>query len=188
MCPLHPHYERILAKTSLGFWIWSDIYSPGQDWEMWLVFWGRLAGQSLSEMPLWLNPHLVLSDFLPVPKQACIRAIGRQSSKQQQATGRAPFVTWMSLLILQQSAKTILRGTEEKCGSPRVRILSGSRPPLLLHLSESSGDENMNDMTFDSLPSSPSSAMPHSQKLDLLCKWLVLNPCSWRGQSPALQS
>lgn len=75
---------------------------------------------------------------------------------------------------LLQSAKTILRGTEEKCGSPRVRTLSGSRPPLLLHRSESSGDENMNDMTFDSLPSSPSSAMPHSQKLDLLY-WPVLS-------------
>ncbi|KAM5227905.1 eukaryotic elongation factor 2 kinase isoform 3-T3 [Ctenodactylus gundi] len=69
---------------------------------------------------------------------------------------------------LLQSAKTILRGTEEKCGSPRVRTLSGSRPPLLLRLSENSGDENMNDVTFDSLPSSPSSATPQSQKLDHL--------------------
>ncbi|XP_036081571.1 eukaryotic elongation factor 2 kinase isoform X2 [Rousettus aegyptiacus] len=66
------------------------------------------------------------------------------------------------------SAKTTLRGTEEKCGSPRVRTLSGSRPPLLLRLSENSGDENMSDVTFDSLPSSPSSATPHSQKLDPL--------------------
>lgn len=69
---------------------------------------------------------------------------------------------------LLQSAKTILRGTEEKCGSPRIRTLSGSRPPLLLRLSENSGDENMSDVTFDSLPSSPSSATPHSQKLDHL--------------------
>ncbi|XP_008572452.1 PREDICTED: eukaryotic elongation factor 2 kinase isoform X2 [Galeopterus variegatus] len=69
---------------------------------------------------------------------------------------------------LLQSAKTILRGTEEKCGSPRVRTFSGSRPPLLLRLSENSGDENMSDVTFDSLPSSPSSATPHSQKLDHL--------------------
>lgn len=69
---------------------------------------------------------------------------------------------------LLQSAKTTLRGTEEKCGSPRVRTLSGSRPPLLLRLSETSGDENMSDVTFDSLPSSPSSATPHSQKLDPL--------------------
>ncbi|XP_008059959.1 eukaryotic elongation factor 2 kinase isoform X2 [Carlito syrichta] len=68
---------------------------------------------------------------------------------------------------LLQSAKTILRGTEEKCGSPRVRTLSGSRPPLLRRLSENSGDD-MSDMTFDSLPSSPSSATPHSQKLDHL--------------------
>ncbi|XP_036134649.1 eukaryotic elongation factor 2 kinase isoform X5 [Molossus molossus] len=66
---------------------------------------------------------------------------------------------------LLQSAKTILRGTEEKCGSPRVRTFSGSRPPLLLRLSENSGDENMSDVT-DSLSSSPSSATPHSQKLD----------------------
>ncbi|XP_036923175.1 eukaryotic elongation factor 2 kinase isoform X5 [Sturnira hondurensis] len=68
---------------------------------------------------------------------------------------------------LLQSAKTILRGTEEKCGSPRVRTFSGSQPPLLLRLSETSGDENMNDMTFNSLPASPSSATPHSQNLDL---------------------
>jgi len=74
----------------------------------------------------------------------------------------------------QQSAKTILRGTEEKCGSPRVRTLSGSRPPLLLRLSENSGDENMSDVTFDSLPSSPSSATPHSQKLDHL-QWPVFS-------------
>ncbi|XP_073915678.1 eukaryotic elongation factor 2 kinase isoform X2 [Castor canadensis] len=69
---------------------------------------------------------------------------------------------------LLQSAKTILRGTEEKCGSPRIRTLSGSRPPLLFRLSENSGDENMSDVTFDSLPSSPSSATPLSQKLDHL--------------------
>ncbi|XP_053515470.1 eukaryotic elongation factor 2 kinase isoform X5 [Artibeus jamaicensis] len=78
---------------------------------------------------------------------------------------------------LLQSSKTILRGTEEKCGSPRVRTFSGSWPPWLLCLSETSGDENMNDMTFNSLPSSPSSAMPldlHSQKLDLLY-WPVLS-------------
>nr|XP_037846027.1 LOW QUALITY PROTEIN: eukaryotic elongation factor 2 kinase [Chlorocebus sabaeus] len=75
---------------------------------------------------------------------------------------------------LLQSAKTILRGTEEKCGSPRVRTLSGSRPPLLRPLSENSGDENMSDVTFDSLPSSPSSATPHSQKLDHL-HWPVFS-------------
>ncbi|KAK2509391.1 hypothetical protein MC885_005363, partial [Smutsia gigantea] len=75
---------------------------------------------------------------------------------------------------LLQSAKTILRGTEEKCGSPRVRTFSGSRPPLLLRLSENSGDENMSDVTSDSLPSSPSSATPHSQKLDQL-HWPVFS-------------
>ncbi|XP_007652525.1 eukaryotic elongation factor 2 kinase isoform X2 [Cricetulus griseus] len=69
---------------------------------------------------------------------------------------------------LLQSAKTILRGTEEKCGNPCIKTLSGSRPPLLFRLSENSGDENMSDVTFDSLPSSPSSATPHSQKLDQL--------------------
>lgn len=68
---------------------------------------------------------------------------------------------------LLQSAKTILRGTEEKCGSPRIRTLSASRPPLLGRLSENSGDENWSDMTFDSLPSSPV-ATPHSQKLEQL--------------------
>ncbi|KAM8777366.1 eukaryotic elongation factor 2 kinase isoform 2-T2 [Rhynchonycteris naso] len=69
---------------------------------------------------------------------------------------------------LLESAKTILRGTEEKCGSPRVRSLSASRPRLRLRLSENSGDESMSDVTFDSLSPSPSSATPHSQKLDHL--------------------
>ncbi|XP_043828333.1 eukaryotic elongation factor 2 kinase isoform X4 [Dromiciops gliroides] len=68
---------------------------------------------------------------------------------------------------LLQSAQTLLRGTEEKCGSPRVRTFSGSRPPLLSRLSENSGDENMSDMTFDSPPSSPS-LTPHSQRIDHL--------------------
>ncbi|XP_072453986.1 eukaryotic elongation factor 2 kinase isoform X2 [Notamacropus eugenii] len=62
---------------------------------------------------------------------------------------------------LLQSAQTLVRGTEEKCGSPRVRTFSGSRPPLLSRLSENSGDENMSDMTFDSLPSSPSFTPHH---------------------------
>lgn len=92
-----------------------------------------------------------------------------------QSMGLAPFdlspreqaVVNQSTKLLQ-SAKTILRGTEEKCVSPRIRTFSGSRPPLLFRLSENSGDENMSDVTFDSLPSSPSSATPHSQKLDPL--------------------
>uniref|UniRef100_A0A8B9SVP3 Eukaryotic elongation factor 2 kinase n=1 Tax=Anas platyrhynchos TaxID=8839 RepID=A0A8B9SVP3_ANAPL len=69
---------------------------------------------------------------------------------------------------LLESAQTILRGTEEKCGSSRVRTISGSRPPLLSRLSENSGDESMSDVAFDSLPCSPSSATPHSQKMDML--------------------
>uniref|UniRef100_A0A8C0BHD4 Eukaryotic elongation factor 2 kinase n=1 Tax=Buteo japonicus TaxID=224669 RepID=A0A8C0BHD4_9AVES len=69
---------------------------------------------------------------------------------------------------LLESAQTILRGTEEKCGSSRVRTVSGSRPPLLFRLSENSGDESMSDVAFDSLPCSPSSATPHSQKMDML--------------------
>ncbi|XP_007498303.1 eukaryotic elongation factor 2 kinase isoform X2 [Monodelphis domestica] len=69
--------------------------------------------------------------------------------------------------IKLQSAQTLVRGTEEKCGSPRVRTFSGSRPPLLSRLSENSGDENMSDVTFDSLPSSPSFT-PHSQRIDHL--------------------
>ncbi|KAM9831705.1 eukaryotic elongation factor 2 kinase [Neosynchiropus ocellatus] len=56
---------------------------------------------------------------------------------------------------LLKSAKTVLRGCEEICGSPRVRTMSGSRaPPLLSRLSEtSSADESMSDM--DSIPCSP---------------------------------
>ncbi|NXL92178.1 EF2K kinase, partial [Alectura lathami] len=75
---------------------------------------------------------------------------------------------------LLESAQTILRGTEEKCGSSRVRTVSGSRPPLLSRLSENSGDESMSDVAFDSLPCSPSSATPHSQKMDML-HWPVFN-------------
>uniref|UniRef100_A0A8C3MCE9 Eukaryotic elongation factor 2 kinase n=1 Tax=Geospiza parvula TaxID=87175 RepID=A0A8C3MCE9_GEOPR len=65
---------------------------------------------------------------------------------------------------LLESAQTILRGTEERCGSSRVRTVSGSRPPLLFRLSETSGDESMSDVAFDSLPCSPSSATPHSHR------------------------
>ncbi|NXD09171.1 EF2K kinase, partial [Nothocercus nigrocapillus] len=75
---------------------------------------------------------------------------------------------------LLKSAQTIVRGTEEKCGSSRVRTISGSRPPLLFRLSENSGDESMSDVAFDSLPCSPSSATPHSQKMDML-NWPVFN-------------
>ncbi|KAJ7305853.1 hypothetical protein JRQ81_010219, partial [Phrynocephalus forsythii] len=65
---------------------------------------------------------------------------------------------------LLESAQTAVRGTEEKCGSSRVRTISGSRPPLLFRLSENSGDESLSDMAFDSWPSSPSSATPHSHR------------------------
>uniref|UniRef100_A0A8C6Y137 Eukaryotic elongation factor 2 kinase n=1 Tax=Naja naja TaxID=35670 RepID=A0A8C6Y137_NAJNA len=75
---------------------------------------------------------------------------------------------------LLESAQTVVRGTEEKCGSSRARTVSGSRPPLLSRLSENSGDESMSDMAFDSLPSSPSSATPHSQKMEGL-HWPVFN-------------
>uniref|UniRef100_A0A4W3HGB2 Eukaryotic elongation factor 2 kinase n=1 Tax=Callorhinchus milii TaxID=7868 RepID=A0A4W3HGB2_CALMI len=56
---------------------------------------------------------------------------------------------------LLKTAKTVLRGTEEVCGSSRVRTTSGSRPPLLKRLSETSADECMSDSIFDSLPCSP---------------------------------
>ncbi|XP_020655218.3 eukaryotic elongation factor 2 kinase isoform X3 [Pogona vitticeps] len=75
---------------------------------------------------------------------------------------------------LLESAQTVVRGTEEKCGSSRVRTVSGSRPPLLFRLSENSGDESMSDVAFDSLPSSPSSATPHSQRNEHL-HWPVFN-------------
>uniref|UniRef100_A0A3Q2QKM8 Eukaryotic elongation factor 2 kinase n=1 Tax=Fundulus heteroclitus TaxID=8078 RepID=A0A3Q2QKM8_FUNHE len=54
-----------------------------------------------------------------------------------------------------KSAKTVLRGCEEVCGSPRVRTWSTGRgPPLLSRLSEpSSADESMSDV--DSIPCSP---------------------------------
>lgn len=75
---------------------------------------------------------------------------------------------------LLQSAQTVLRGIEEKCGSPRVRTISGSRPPLLSRLSENSGDENISDMIFDSLPSSPSPATPHGHRFDVH-GWPIFN-------------
>ncbi|XP_076856168.1 eukaryotic elongation factor 2 kinase isoform X2 [Brachyhypopomus gauderio] len=55
------------------------------------------------------------------------------------------------------SAKTVLRGCEEHCGSPRVRTTSSGRmPPLLTRLSEtSSADENTSDA--ESIPCSPMS-------------------------------
>ncbi|XP_072275037.1 eukaryotic elongation factor 2 kinase isoform X2 [Pyxicephalus adspersus] len=75
---------------------------------------------------------------------------------------------------LLQSAQTVVRGTEEKCGSNRVRTMSGSRPPLLFRLSENSGDENMSDMTFDSLPNSPSPVTPHGHRFDVH-GWPIFN-------------
>ncbi|XP_051789620.1 eukaryotic elongation factor 2 kinase isoform X6 [Erpetoichthys calabaricus] len=58
---------------------------------------------------------------------------------------------------LLQSAQTVLRGSEEHCGSPRVRTISWNRlPPLLSRLSEtSSADDSMSDCTFESPPCSP---------------------------------
>ncbi|NXP40983.1 EF2K kinase, partial [Leiothrix lutea] len=46
--------------------------------------------------------------------------------------------------------------------------------PLLFRLSENSGDESMSDVAFDSLPCSPSSATPHSHKVDVL-NWPVFS-------------
>ncbi|KAM4632235.1 eukaryotic elongation factor 2 kinase isoform 2-T2 [Discoglossus pictus] len=71
-----------------------------------------------------------------------------------------------------QSAQTVVRGIEEKCGSTRVRTVSGSRPPLLFRLSENSGDEN--DMHFDSMDSSLSPATPHGHRFDAH-GWPVFN-------------
>uniref|UniRef100_A0A4W3HIS4 Eukaryotic elongation factor 2 kinase n=1 Tax=Callorhinchus milii TaxID=7868 RepID=A0A4W3HIS4_CALMI len=73
---------------------------------------------------------------------------------------------------LLKTAKTVLRGTEEVCGSSRVRTTSGSRPPLLKRLSETSADECMSDSIFDSLPCSPLSL---SFKEDFLGK----SPMGW---------
>ncbi|XP_075035804.1 eukaryotic elongation factor 2 kinase isoform X4 [Mixophyes fleayi] len=75
---------------------------------------------------------------------------------------------------LLQSAKTVVRGTEEKCGSTRVRTMSGSRPPLLSRFSENSGDENMSDLTFDSLPNSPSPLTPQGHRFDVH-GWPIFN-------------
>ncbi|XP_077131162.1 eukaryotic elongation factor 2 kinase isoform X2 [Ranitomeya variabilis] len=73
-----------------------------------------------------------------------------------------------------QSAQTVVRGIEEKCGSSRVRTMSGSRPPLLSRLSENSGDDNMSDMAFDSLPNSPSPATPQGHRFDVH-GWPIFN-------------
>uniref|UniRef100_A0A3B3S4B4 Eukaryotic elongation factor 2 kinase n=1 Tax=Paramormyrops kingsleyae TaxID=1676925 RepID=A0A3B3S4B4_9TELE len=56
---------------------------------------------------------------------------------------------------LLQSAKTVLRGCEEPCGSSRVRTFStGRMPPLLTRLSETSSmEEGLSDQ--DSVPCSP---------------------------------
>lgn len=79
------------------------------------------------------------------------------------------------LALFQKSAQTVLRGCEEHCGSPRVRTMSGSRPPLLFsRLSEtSSADESTSDV--DSVPCSPlilhgSLGLPHTT-LVLVFTW-----------------
>uniref|UniRef100_A0A8C5DW46 Eukaryotic elongation factor 2 kinase n=1 Tax=Gouania willdenowi TaxID=441366 RepID=A0A8C5DW46_GOUWI len=58
---------------------------------------------------------------------------------------------------LLKSAKTVLRGCEEQCGSPRVRTMStGRAPPLRCRLSETSlWDESSSDA--ESIPCSPQS-------------------------------
>ncbi|XP_029555030.1 eukaryotic elongation factor 2 kinase isoform X2 [Salmo trutta] len=54
---------------------------------------------------------------------------------------------------LLRSAQTVLRGSEEQCGSARVRTLSvGRAPPLLSRLSETSTGDNT---ISDSIPCSP---------------------------------
>ncbi|XP_042623222.1 eukaryotic elongation factor 2 kinase-like isoform X4 [Cyprinus carpio] len=56
--------------------------------------------------------------------------------------------------LLQQSAKTALRGCEEQCGSPRVRTTSlGHMPVLLSRLSETFSVDESSDT--DSIPCSP---------------------------------
>ncbi|XP_066546462.1 eukaryotic elongation factor 2 kinase isoform X2 [Amia ocellicauda] len=77
---------------------------------------------------------------------------------------------------LLMSAQTVLRGCEELCGSPRVRTISGSRPPpLLSRLSEtSSADESLSDRAFDSPPCSPATAHCDSLGKSPL-GWCVLN-------------
>ncbi|XP_016424914.1 eukaryotic elongation factor 2 kinase isoform X4 [Sinocyclocheilus rhinocerous] len=56
--------------------------------------------------------------------------------------------------LLQQSAKTVLRGCEEQCGSPRVRTTSlGHMPVLLSRHSETSSVDESSDT--DSIPCSP---------------------------------
>uniref|UniRef100_A0A8C3AX01 Eukaryotic elongation factor 2 kinase n=1 Tax=Cyclopterus lumpus TaxID=8103 RepID=A0A8C3AX01_CYCLU len=54
---------------------------------------------------------------------------------------------------LLKSAKTVLRGCEEPCGSPRVRTMSGSRAPLLL--SRLSATSSVDESEVDSVPCSP---------------------------------
>ncbi|XP_051968113.1 eukaryotic elongation factor 2 kinase isoform X2 [Xyrauchen texanus] len=55
---------------------------------------------------------------------------------------------------LLQSARTVLRGCEELCGSPRVRTTSlGHMPPLLFRLAESSSMDETSET--DSIPCSP---------------------------------
>ncbi|XP_033887456.3 eukaryotic elongation factor 2 kinase-like isoform X5 [Acipenser ruthenus] len=76
---------------------------------------------------------------------------------------------------LLESAKTVLRGCEEKCGSPRVRTISTGRlPPLLSRLSESSCPDDMSDGLFDSPPYSPAGHYPESYGKSPL-GWSLLN-------------
>ncbi|MGH0161893.1 UNVERIFIED_CONTAM: hypothetical protein FKN15_042038 [Acipenser sinensis] len=76
---------------------------------------------------------------------------------------------------LLESAKTVLRGCEEKCGSPRVRTISTGRlPPLLSRLSESSCPDDMSDGLFDSPLYSPAGHYPESYGKSPL-GWSLLN-------------
>ncbi|XP_056286389.1 eukaryotic elongation factor 2 kinase [Pseudoliparis swirei] len=63
---------------------------------------------------------------------------------------------------LLKSAKTVLRGCEEHCGSPRVRTISGSWVPLQFShpssVDDSTGDGDSNPCSPLTLPCSPLSA------------------------------
>uniref|UniRef100_A0A3Q4GP22 Eukaryotic elongation factor 2 kinase n=1 Tax=Neolamprologus brichardi TaxID=32507 RepID=A0A3Q4GP22_NEOBR len=83
---------------------------------------------------------------------------------------------------LLKSAQTVLRGSEEHCGSPRVRTMSASRaPPLLSRLSEtSSADESMSDM--ESIPCSPL-ILALVSKVQSRSSWYFKKGCNERGES-----
>ncbi|TNN03210.1 hypothetical protein fugu_000239 [Takifugu bimaculatus] len=130
----HPGGRRSLHRP-------TDPHGEG-DLTLAMGIWVRLRRAGVRGMALFFHSHLCNK----ICKSMGLTPFDLSPAERSQLDGTNK---------LLKSAQTVLRGCEEHCGSPRVRTMSGSRPPLLFsRLSEtSSADESTSDV--DSVPCSP---------------------------------